>query len=151
MEIKLNMDVSAKEFFDVLYDSIIYDIKASTNKKVSKSKIKKGYTYSKKLKTRLGKEGTVKVEIKEFDLNHRYTVSFNSTQGENIVSYEVEQLDDDSLNVKYTEDFVVDSKMKSLNFSMMSFLFKRGNRKKGLRNLVELEKFIIQNRGVDDD
>ena len=151
MELKVNMDVSADEFFNVLAESIIYDIKESTNKTITRDKIRKGYSYTKTLKTRLGKDGKVKVTIKDFD-DSKYVASFLSSQGENIVSYEVEELDDKSLNVKYTEAFIGDSKMKSANFSIMSFLFKRGNKKRGYKSLNQIENVIISRRGsVESD
>ena len=146
MELKVNMDVSAPEFFDVLEESIIYDIKESTNKTITRDKIRKGYSYNKTLKTRLGKDGKVRVTIKDFN-DSKYVASFLSSQGENIVSYEVEELDDKSLNVKYTEEFIDDSTMKKANFSIMSFIFKRGNKKRGYRSLKQIENVIISNRG----
>lgn len=55
MEVNVHLNVKSNEVFDLMLDSLVYDIEQSTNQKVKKEDIKKGYTYEKYLTNKVGK------------------------------------------------------------------------------------------------
>ena len=103
--------------------------------------LKSGLTYQKKLRNSFGNEGTVSVSIDRFEENH-YAASFKSAQGINQLSYDLEPLDNQQFEVTYKEDFFSESKSKSLNYSIMSKLYKRSSKKKMNLMLDAIEKMI---------
>lgn len=141
MEVNEKLYVKADEFFAQMKESIAYDISNSTGKKVRAKQISKGYTYTKKLKNKMGRKGEVKVTITDFEEPRIYAAKFESIQGTNFLSYEIEDLGD-SIGVTYKEDFKGASTLKNVNYKVMSFFYKRGSKKKAERLLRAMEKFI---------
>lgn len=141
MEVNEKLYVRADEFFAKMADSVAYDISESTGKKVRAKNINKGYTYTKKLKNKLGRKGDVKVTITDFEAPRIYAAKFESTNGINYLSYEIEDLGD-SIGVTYSESFEGATKMKSLNYKFMSFFYNRGSKKKARRLLRAMEQYI---------
>lgn len=99
------MDVEAKELFDMLVDSVLYDIKKSTGKKLNRSQFHKGTNYRKKIKTNAkGKHGVlVKVTVTEFDPPHLYEATFSGDTDSSTIRYEIEELGDGKVKVTYKE------------------------------------------------
>lgn len=150
MEISEKLYVSADAFFDQLAQSVAYDISNTTGKKVRAKQISKGYSYSKKLKNKMGRKGDVKVTITDFEAPRIYAVEFESVQGTNFMSYQIEDLGD-CIGVTYSEDFTGKTSAKNLNYKLMSFFYNRGSKKKARRLLRAMEKFIIDEAEKDTD
>lgn len=144
MQVQEKLYVSADEFFQKLGDSVAYDITNSTGKKIRAKQITKGYSYTKTLKGKVSRKGSVKVTIAEFEAPVKYVAEFQSSQGVNYVSYVIEQLDDEHIGVTYSEDFKGASAMKSANFKVMSFFYNRGAKKKATRLLRSIEAYIVE-------
>ena len=66
IEVKERLNVSAKDFFSKLEESVIYDIEKSTGKKLVPRDIYNGFKYTKNLKNKLGRRGEVDVIITHF-------------------------------------------------------------------------------------
>lgn len=141
MEVNEKLYVKADEFFAKMAESIAYDISESTGKKVRAKNITKGYTYTKKLKNKMGRKGDVKVTITDYEAPRIYAAKFDSSNGINYLSYEVEDLGD-CIGVTYSESFEGATKMKSLNYKFMSFFYNRGSKKKARRLLRAMEQYI---------
>lgn len=146
MEINEKLYISAEEFFDAIAESVAYDISESTGKKVRPKQIKKGFTYSKKLKTKIGKKGTTKITITQFEAPICYSAEFISSQGTNEMSYHIEPLEDGSIGVHYEENFKGSSKLKELNFKLVSIFYNRSAKKRAKRLLRSIEQFVIEKR-----
>ncbi|MEG0314416.1 MAG: DUF3284 domain-containing protein [Erysipelotrichaceae bacterium] len=142
-EIKRKLDVKAEDFFEKLSDSLVFDITAATGKNVRVNQISEGYKYTKKLKTKTGKSGNVKVTITKFEAPKVYASTFTSAQGDNFISYEINKLSDEQIEVVYTEDYKGTSNAKDLNAKVMQFLYKRGNKKRINKLLTKMEAFIL--------
>lgn len=145
MEITRTMDVSMEEMNTFIKNMVLQDILHATGKKVKESDIGAGYKYRKKLKGRSGKEGNVSTRIDELK-EGCYRASFESAQGINYLSYQYEMSEDGKLNLCYKEDYTAQSKSKELNFQLMSFLYKRSNRKRMKLMLEHIEHLIQENR-----
>lgn len=141
MELVKQMKGNIQDFFDKVEQSLLDDIEQSTGNKVDTSQIVKGFTYSKKLTSQLGKTGKVKVIINEYDRPTIYSASFISAQGENILSYETKEIDDNRFEVKYKEEFK-GSWHGNLNYKLMSLLYKRSSLKKANMLLSNIEAMI---------
>ena len=146
MEVNLILSVTKEEFFDFLTLSILNDIKESTGKSLKEQDIIKGLNFKKSLNSKLGREGKVKVIIKEFVYGERYQVSFKSNQGENTLTYSVQEIENDSIRVEYSEGFIGADKIKGLNFSIVSFFYNWKAKKDATQILRNIERYIIQNR-----
>lgn len=146
MEVCEKLYVGASEFWEVLQTSLAYDITQATGKNVRPKQIKKGYSYTKTLKNKTGRKGTVKVTITEFEEPVKYEAKFESTQGVNYIAYEIEQLDADHIGVTYREGFDGASGTKAVNFKIMSFFYNRGAKKKATKLLRAIEKSILDQK-----
>ncbi len=141
MEVKRIVHGDIEAYFKVLTDSLLNDYNAAMQAEHTSDVLKSGLTYQKKLRNSFGNEGTVTVSIDRFETNH-YAASFKSAQGINQLSYDLEPLDNQQFEVTYKEDFFSESKSKSLNYSIMSKLYKRSSKKKMNLMLDAIEKMI---------
>lgn len=141
MEIKRLVQGNINAYFDVLTNSLLNDYNSATHFEHSSDVLKSGLTYQKKLRNRFGNEGVVTVTIERFEPNH-YAASFKSAQGVNHLSYDLNPLNEEQFEVTYKEDFYSESKSKSLNYSIMSKLYKRSSKKKMNLMLDAIEKMI---------
>ncbi|TDW24671.1 uncharacterized protein DUF3284 [Breznakia blatticola] len=118
--------------YKLFMESILADINANSEdgKQYTESDLHSGFTYYKQLKTKMGQEGRVKVELTELVPNEVYVAKFFSAQGVNTVSYHLEDEDEDLFALTYEEDFISDKTSKNLNFSLMNKLFSRSSKKK---------------------
>lgn len=142
MEVNLDLDVNKEEFFEFIYESIIKDIEESTGKKLSKEDIIQGYKYDKNLKNKLGRAGNVEVTILEFVPYKKYVAEFKSNQGKNIISYEINNLNNEKINVTYFEDYIAPDKLKDWNFKLMNFFYKKKSMKRAESILKNIERYI---------
>lgn len=147
MEVLLNLAVTSKEFFEFIIDSVVNDVNEKTNKNVSRKDIVRGFHYTKQIPNKVGKEAKVKVLVRELNLNEKYTAVIISGQGENVISYEVEELTDGSIDVKYSEEFIAEDKMSKWNFNIVNVFYKRRAKKKAIKLVRNIEAYIIANRG----
>lgn len=145
MQINECLHVGADAFFDQITKEVIYDIHTSTNKTVREKQIKKGYSYMKKMKNKIGRSGEVKVTITDFERPHIYAAKFESATGTNFMSYEIEQLDDPAtIGVTYTEDFEGMNTSKSLNHKVTMFFYRRKSEKNAKKRLRKMEAYLKQ-------
>ena len=99
------------------------------------------------MQNKVGKEARVKILIRELELNKKYTAVFISGHGENIISYQVEELDDGSIDVAYSEEYIAEDKMSKWNFNIVNVFYKRRAKKKAIKLVKKIEAYIISNRG----
>lgn len=145
MEITRILDVSMDEMDTFIKEMVLQDIYHATGKKVKASEVGTGYKYRKKLKGRMGKEGTVATRIDELKCGS-YCASFVSAQGKNYLSYQYEPIEDGKISLRYEENYEGESKSKELNFQLMSVLYKRSNKKRINRTLTYIENLVQQQR-----
>lgn len=145
MEINRTLEVGFDELNVFIKDMVAQDVFNATGKKVKPEEIKKGYKYRKKLKGKIGKEGSVKTKIETLE-SGAYCASFDSAQGVNYLSYHFVDNQDGTINIKYEENYDPISKSKGLNYQLMSMLYKRSNRKRMNLMLTHIERLIQENR-----
>ena len=74
--VKETLGVSADSFFQQILTSAIYDIKQAADKNLTEQQLHKGYQYTKKMRSKLGSSGDVKVKITELDAPRVYAAEF---------------------------------------------------------------------------
>lgn len=146
MEVCEKLYVKAEDFWATLETSLAYDITQATGKNVRPKQIKKGYSYTKTLKNKTGRKGSVKVTITDFEQPVKYAAKFESRNGVNYITYAIEQLDADHIGVTYREDFEGATGTKAVNFKIMSLFYNRGAKKKATRLLRAIEKNIQEQK-----
>lgn len=142
MEVSQKLNVEAKEFFLCLASSVAYDITQATGKKVNPDQIYSGFRYTKKMKNRMGQESHVDVVIKQFVSPSCYEANFRSSQGTNVIFYEIKDSKDGNIVVHYKERFEGEKTSNSLNYKVVSWLYQRSSKKRISRMLSSMETFI---------
>lgn len=145
MEIIKTMNVSLQQMDESITKMVLEDIKNATGKKVKGSDIGAGYKYRKELKNKMGKVGTVTARIDVLKSGF-YQASFESVQGTNTLSYDYKAIDDHSVELTYTENYLTLSTAKQMNYRLMNFLYKRSNKKRINMMLNQLEQYILNNK-----
>lgn len=146
MNIKQRLNVSGKEFFDFIALSVLNDAKESFDDTLTIEDIVEGFSYTKSLVNKVGQKGNTTVKIQEFDLDKCYEAVFESQQGQNILRYEIVILNDQEVEVSYTEDFIAADTIKKWNFDLVNFFYKKKAQKRAEIMLKNIENYIIQNR-----
>jgi len=147
MEVSRIIEGSKKQLFSILMNSLLEDIKLSQEKEVKLEDIGKGYSYKKQLKTKVGKEGRIKVTITQLEIPVIYEATFESAQGFNTLSYRIEDIDESHFKLTYKEEFYSEKKSNNLNFGLMSKLYKRSNKKQANLVLSQLEAMMQKQIG----
>ena len=149
MEVNRVLDVTMEEMDTFISQMVVKDIEDATSKTVNEKDIHPGYSYTKKLTGRNGVDGRVKTTIRELS-SGKYHVTFKSKQGVNHLSYMYEPADDEKINLTYSEEYDADSKSKKINYSIMTFLYDRSNKKRINKVLSNIEYWIHEERNKKD-
>ena len=147
VEVQEKLYVSAEDFFNCVAESVAYDIADITGKKTRVNQIHKGFTYTKVMKNKVKRKGNVKVTITKWNPPYEYSATFDSITGQNSLSYKVEDLEDGYIGVSYTEDFIGTTKGKDLNFKLVNVFYKRKAKKRAVRLLRAIEKYVQEEKG----
>lgn len=145
IEVRERLRVSANKFFNQIIESVCYDIEKSTGKKLGASNLKSGYKYKKTMKNKLGRKGSVEVVICDFKIPISYSAKFKSVNGINKISYKIDKINDDEIDVIYKEEFEGNSKSVDVNFKFVGFFYKRSAKKRARKMLKSLESYLLQN------
>lgn len=141
MKVNKTINQPIKKIFEVLYNSLIEDIKLS-NSSVNKEKVKSGFTYKKKLSPQVGKEVEVNVNILELENPTKYKVSFDSSKGVNYLSYYLEKIDENTTKVELEEKYVVSDTINNWNYIFVSFILSRKLKKRLKNQLSQIETIL---------
>lgn len=142
MEVSVDLNVSKEDFFDFLYESVINDIKESTGKIISRDKVAKGYTYEKNVKNNKGKLINIKITIMDFTPCESYIARVRTEQGENRMSYLIDELGEEKINVTYKEEYLAPSIFKEMKFKVLNFFHKKTLKEEAESNLIDIETYI---------
>lgn len=145
MEVRVELKVKAEDFFDLIINSLLYDIENTTHQKISKDEIQKGFTYKKYLTNKLGKQGASMITITELEYPHMYCASFKTARGINTISYEIVE-NESCIELIYREDYEALSKIKDINHKIMNFFYNRGNKKKMRDMFLRMEDYILSEK-----
>lgn len=134
MNVEVKLDVSAKDFWKIIVDSIIQDMG-------EEAKIYEGLTFEKKLPTTLSGFMTAKVEIVEYVEEKCYAADFMTSRSTVHSAYRITE-EEQGILVSYEEEETFENKMDQWNAKLMKALYKKSRTKKLIYKLKSIEKHI---------
>lgn len=144
MKVSKELKVSNQEFYEAMYNSLKQEIETTTNKKYPK--IYQGMKYEQELVTYTKNKRKVKVKIESLVENQEYLASFTSEEDVNTVNFQIEAISDQRCRVIYEERFQSGKNVRTVNFSLVSFVITPFKKRKAKNKLKMIEKYIIVNR-----
>lgn len=142
MKVTQNLNVSAQEFFALIENSLLHDIKAYASKKVDASKLERGFHYTKKIKT--GKQYIkTDVTIVKYQKPTYYEVKMETDNNLYFMSYAIMEKGD-TIDVTYSETST--DKEGNAKKSFLMNLMEKRNSHKMAKTLKTMEAAIIHNR-----
>jgi len=150
MEVEVKIKATAEELFSLLMDSVKHDIKQSTGKDVKTKELVSGYTYSKNLTNKLGKEGAASGVLTIIEPPFVYEAAFTSSRGVNRLSYKLVPLADGMLNVTYTEIYEPINRNSELNFKFVNFFYRKSFKKR-ITHMIKMMEAHLQQKSVAVD
>jgi len=136
------MNTTADRFYDLLISSVKHDIEQKTETSLDLKDLKSGYVYKKALTNKLGKQGQAKTTLTKIEPPHCYEAQFETPRGVNTISYQIKDLDDNLIEVTYSENFDSTSAAVALNFKIMSFFYKRSTRRRMRYLLKQMNRHL---------
>lgn len=141
MKVSVELNVSDKEFYDVMMKSLQEELNHVSKKKLE---LKEGLKYKKKSTQRKGVGSEITVHIKRLVPNELYVATFNTAIDHTVISYKIEALDESKIRVTYEE---VCENISSQNVpAWKQKMAEKQSSKKAKKMLKEIEKFILNER-----
>lgn len=100
MKISMELNVSDKEFYDLMMKSLKEEVKNVTKKNLE---LKEGLKYKKKSAQRKGIGSEITVHIKRLIPNTLYEATFVTAIDHTTISYKIESLNESKIKVTYEE------------------------------------------------
>lgn len=141
MKVSIELNVSDKEFYDVMVNSLNEDLKNS-NKKVLE--LKEGLKYKKKSTQRKGVGSEITVHIKRLVPNQLYVATFTTAIDHTQITYKIESLNESKIKVTYEEEYENVSSREVPAWRQK--MAEKQSAKKAKKMLKEVEKFILNVR-----
>lgn len=142
MQIVKTLNVSDAEFYQVLVDSLVEEVKLFTNDR----KLVQGLTYKKPLNTKLSSTIYCDILISKLIDNQVYEYVVINDEDKNIVRFEIKPLADGQCEVTYTEEYQTTDSKKNANNKFMTFIMGFYLKRKVQKKLELIEKSIITRR-----
>ncbi|MGY3750605.1 DUF3284 domain-containing protein [Vagococcus acidifermentans] len=117
MEIVKQLNVPATFFYEKIIDSVIFDIRKQTGKKVTRQNL----TNFEYIKT-FSKNSQAKIKIEKHVENRAYHFRTSTTHNDYLVQYDIKPLDDHSCEVVYRESMTSYGFLQKMNDAVMGTL-----------------------------
>ena len=141
MKVGIELNVSDKEFYDVMMKSLLEELNNVTKKKLE---LKEGLKYKKKSTQRKGVGSEITVHIKRLVPNELYVATFNTAIDHTTISYKIEVLSESKIKVTYEEIY---ENISSQNVpAWRQKMAEKQSAKKAKKMFKEIEKFILNVR-----
>lgn len=141
MKVSVEINVSDKEFYDVMMKSLQEELNHVSKKKLE---LKEGLKYKKKSAQRKGIGSEITVYIKKLVPNELYVATFNTAIDHTMISYKIEALDESKIRVTYEE--VYENVFSQNVPAWKQKMAEKQSSKKAKKMLKEIEKFILNER-----
>ena len=137
IEVTKILNISAQDFFDVIEESLYNDMQKTSNQ----VNIESGMSYKKNLKNKLGQLSEVEICIEKYERPNIYSSKIQKSKENNYITYEVNKIDENNIEVKYTEDYIAHNKMKNLNYKAILVLYKKKSIKRMTMIIENIERY----------
>ena len=138
MKLKIKLNVSSKEFYNLLLDNL--------KKELNIKKLEKGMKFKKELRSKFSQKVESSVKLINLEENKVYSLLYKTSLGENVVKYLIKDIDDENIEVEYIEEYYTDSFWNKYNNMIVEFLMSYFLKKKKKRVLKQIEEYIKSNR-----
>ena len=140
MKVSVELNVSDKEFYDVMMKSLQEELNHVSKKKLE---LKEGLKYKKKSIQRKGVGSEITVHIKRLVPNDLYAATFTAID-HTTISYKIDALNESKIKVTYEEVY---ENVSSQNIpAWKQKMAEKQSSKKAKKMLKEIEKFILNER-----
>ncbi|WP_066900853.1 DUF3284 domain-containing protein [Streptobacillus notomytis] len=139
MRMEQKMNVSSKEFYNFLIENIKNEMRVT-------GKIKKGMKFNVELKTKTNQIAKSTVEIINLVENSRYTLKYISSLGENIVDYQINELNTNEIEIIYDETYITEFRIRKYNHVFMEIFYSFFLKRKKRKMLKVVENYLISKR-----
>lgn len=146
MQVKKKMTATPEEMYELLMTSLKHDIEQSIGQEIKLEEIKTGYSYSKKLMNKLGRQANATANLTNIEKNRAYEAAFVSARGTNTISYTIDKVDDTTIEVTYEEGYEPATAAQGVNHKVMSWFYKRSTNKKATRLLGMMDAYLQEQR-----
>ena len=141
MKVGIELNVSDKEFYDVMMKSLQEELNNVAKKKLE---LKEGLKYKKKSTQRKGVGSEITVHIKRLVPNELYVATFNTAIDHTTISYKIEVLSESKIKVTYEEIY---ENISSQNVpAWRQKMAEKQLAKKAKKMFKEIEIFILNER-----
>lgn len=141
MKVSVELNVSDKEFYDVMMKSLQEELNHVSKKKLE---LKEGLKYKKKSTQRKGVGSEITVHIKRLVPNELYVATFNTAIDHTVISYKIDALNESKIKVTYEEVY---ENVSSQNVPVWKQkMAEKQSSKKAKKMFKEIEKFILNER-----
>lgn len=141
MKVSVELNVSDKEFYDLMMKSLKEEIRNVSKKNLE---LKEGLKYKKKSAQRKGIGSEITVHIKRLVPNKLYEATFVTAIDHTTISYKIESLSESKIRMIYEEIYEnVSSKEVPTWRQKMA---EKQSAKKSKKMFKEVEKFILNER-----
>ena len=141
MKVSVELNVSDKEFYDVMMKSLQEELNHVSKKKLA---LKEGLKYKKKSAQRKGIGSEITVQIKRLVPNELYVATFNTAIDHTTISYKIDALNESKIKVTY-EEIYENVSPKEIPVWRQKMAEKQ-SAKKSKKMFKEVEKFILNER-----
>ncbi|MFV0555756.1 MAG: DUF3284 domain-containing protein [Lactovum sp.] len=143
MEIQKTIKAKNSFIFNKIIESGLYDIKEQTGKKLSPSQLS-GFKYKKNF----GKNQSGQIKFDEVVRDSIYSFTTSTQRQTFQTRWEIIALDEDTSQVKITENQESNGFFQRLNDLAMNFIFGRAKKKQMIAILDEMERLYSENNGI---
>lgn len=144
MEMYMLMCGTKAEVYDIVLDSLYYEVTQSSNKKINKSSLKKGFKH-----TKHQKKGKAVVDyhyhLTELDPEKGYNMKVETNSGTITMGMRFESDENGLCEVCYYEDFKAKVEEHGILFKISDFFYQRKITRRGRRMLKEIDQ-VIKNK-----
>lgn len=136
MEARLTVTGQLEDFYALYLELFQEDYQRATGQTLLLSEIKEGLSYVK----RFGKkeEQSVKVSLQQLVEKECYAVAIQSNRGVQFLTYRLEEVGENQVEIVYTEDYLPEGRWNKLNYKLLLPLMKQSLEK---RMLLQIKKF----------
>lgn len=131
--------------YTVLLEALQADYKEATDEVLLLSDLVAGLTYQKFFGKK--QENSVLVQVRQLTAPSLYEVAISSNRGMQIISYQIEQVDEQQVTVTYSEEYFPETKWQAWNYKCL-FPFLKNSLQKRMKAQLEQFIYIVNNKEV---
>ncbi len=145
MEMSRQINATTQEVYEVVLEALYTEVTQSSNKKIHKSALKKGFTHTKKIKK--GKTTTeYHYNFKELGPTTGYDLHVKTNSGTIYMGMKWQDEGDGTCMLTYHEDYKADYELKGVFYKISDFFYQRKIKRRARNMLKSIDDYIKKQR-----